>query len=145
MKIFFITYIVCSFFFTTFDDPFTMKRADKERAERVIMVFNDTGLNQRQFSELIGVSQQLVSAVINFTKKPNETILLGIIDNIKEIDPIWLFTGVGKYRNNYVPLTEVQSPIEFHIQSIVRKQFEELSNGILQRLSNIEESVKKSN
>lgn len=122
-----------------------MKRADKERAERVIMVFNDTGLNQRQFSELIGVSQQLVSAVINFTKKPNETILLGIIDNIKEIDPMWLFTGVGKYKNNYVPLTEVQSPIEFHIQSMVRRQFEELSNGILQRLSNIEESVKKSN
>jgi transcriptional regulator with XRE-family HTH domain len=122
-----------------------MKRADKERTERVIMVFNDTGLNQRQFSELIGVSQQLVSAVINFTKKPNETILLGIIDNIKEIDPMWLFTGVGKYKNNYVPLTEVQSPIEFHIKNIVRRQFEELSNGILQKLSNIEESVKKSN
>ena len=122
-----------------------MKRADKERTERVIMVFNDTGLNQRQFSELIGVSQQLVSAVINFTKKPNETILLGIIDNIKEIDPMWLFTGVGKYKNNYVPLTEVQSPIEFHIKNIVRRQFEELSNGIFQRLSNIEESVKKSN
>ncbi|MDP5093670.1 MAG: hypothetical protein NWQ17_10175 [Polaribacter sp.] len=122
-----------------------MKRADKERTERVIMVFNDTGLNQRQFSELIGVSQQLVSAVINFTKKPNETILLGIIDNIKEIDPMWLFTGVGKYKNNYVPLTEVQSPIEFQIQSIVRRQFEELSKGIFQRLSNIEESVKKSN
>ena len=122
-----------------------MKRVDKERAERVIMVFNDTGLNQRQFSELIGVSQQLVSAVINFTKKPNETILLGIIDNVKEIDPMWLFTGVGKYKNNYVPLTEVQSPIEFHIKNIVRRQFEELSNGILQKLSNIEESVKKSN
>lgn len=122
-----------------------MKRVDKERAERVIMVFNDTGLNQRQFSELIGVSQQLVSAVINFTKKPNETILLGIIDNIKEIDPMWLFTGVGRYKNNYVPLTEVQSPIEFHIKNIVRRQFEELSNGILQKLSNIEESVKKSN
>ncbi len=122
-----------------------MKHADKERAERVIMVFNDTGLNQRQFSELIGVSQQLVSAVINFTKKPNETILLGIIDNIKEIDPMWLFTGVGKCKNNYVPLTEVQSPIEFHIQSVVRRQFEELSQGILQRLSNIEETVKKSN
>ena len=122
-----------------------MKRADKERTERVIMVFNDTGLNQRQFSELIGVSQQLVSAVINFTKKPNETILLGIIDNIKEIDPMWLFTGVGKYKNNYVPLTEVQSPIEIQIQSILRRQFEELSKGIFQRLSNIEESVKKSN
>ncbi|MBG7612305.1 helix-turn-helix transcriptional regulator [Polaribacter sp. BAL334] len=122
-----------------------MKRVDKERAERVIMVFNDTGLNQRQFSELIGVSQQLVSAVINFTKKPNETILLGIIDNVKEIDPMWLFTGVGKYKNNYVPLTEVQSPIEFHIKNIVRRQFEELSNGILQKLSNIEEFVKKSN
>lgn len=122
-----------------------MKQSDKQRAERIIMVFNDTGLNQRQFSELIGVSQQLVSAVINFTKKPNESILLGIIDNIKEIDPMWLFTGVGKYSNNYVPLNEVQSPIEFQIKNIVRKQFEELSNGILQRLSNIEDSVKKSN
>lgn len=122
-----------------------MKHTDKQRAERIIMVFNDSGLNQRQFSELIGVSQQLVSAVINFTKKPNETIMLGIIDNIKEIDPMWLFTGVGKYNKNYVTPKEIQSPIEFHIQSMVRRQFEELSKGIFQKLSNIEDAVKKSN
>ena len=57
-----------------------MKSADKERANRIIKVFKDSRLNQRQFSELIGVSQQLVSAVINYTKKPNETILLAIVD-----------------------------------------------------------------
>jgi len=66
--------------------------------------------------------------------------LLGIIVNIKDIDPMWLFTGVGKYNKNYVTFTEVQSPIEFQLQRIVKRQFEELSNGILQRLSNIEES-----
>ena len=69
------------FFFTTFEDP-KMKKVDKDRADRVIKVFNDLGLNQRKFAELIGVSQQLVSAVVNYTKKPNETILLAILDNI---------------------------------------------------------------
>jgi hypothetical protein len=118
-----------------------MKSADKERANRIIKVFKDSRLNQRQFSELIGVSQQLVSAVINYTKKPNETILLAIVDKIKGIDPMWLFTGAGRYKNNYVPL-ESQSPIDFHIKSMVSKQFEELSRTIIQKLSTIEESVK---
>jgi transcriptional regulator with XRE-family HTH domain len=120
-----------------------MKEEDKHRANRVIKVFEDTGLNQRQFSELIGVSQQLVSAVVNYTKKPNETILLAIIDHIKGIDPMWLFTGSGEYEKNYVPL-KVQSPIEESIVNIVRNQFDELSYDIIQKLSNIEDSVKNS-
>ena len=123
-----------------------MKETDRQRSDRIIRVFKDSGLNQRQFSELIGVSQQLISAVINYTKKPNETILLAIIDNIKGIEPMWLLTGVGKYNNDYVPLmNEVRSPIEFQIKNIVRKHFEELSNGIIQRISNIEESVNQTN
>ncbi|WP_162274040.1 helix-turn-helix domain-containing protein [Polaribacter reichenbachii] len=124
--------------------PHAMKIEDKKRSDRVISVFNDSGLNQRQFAELIGVSQQLVSAVINYTKKPNEAILLAIIDKIKGIDPMWLLTGVGSEKNNYEPL-EVESPIELHIKNIVRKEFEELSVDILQKLSNIEDSVKNSN
>jgi hypothetical protein len=122
-----------------------MKDEDIQRADRVIAVFENSKLNQRQFSELIGVSQQLVSAVVNYTKKPNETILLAIIDNIEGINPMWLFTGSGEYKNNYVPLKQVQSPIELHIKNIVRKQFEEMSKGIIQKLSNIEDSVKNTN
>lgn len=118
-----------------------MKKEDKKRSDRVIKVFQESGLNQRQFSELIGVSQQLVSAVVNYTKKPNEAILLAIIDKINNIDPMWLLTGVGEIKDNYVPL-EVESPIELHIKSIVRKEFEELSEDIIQKLSNIEDSVK---
>ena len=122
-----------------------MKNEDKQRADRVIKVFKESGLNQRQFSELIGVSQQLVSAVVNYTKKPNETILLAIIDHIEGINPMWLFTGNGEYKHNYVPLKKVQSPIEQHIASIVKEEFEELSKDIIQKLSNIEDSVKNSN
>ena len=124
-----------------------MKDENRQRADRVIKVFKDSKLNQRQFSELIGVSQQLVSAVVNYTKKPNETILLAIIDNIKDVDPMWLLTGLKKEEaKNYTPNnTEVQSPIEFHIKEIVKKQVEELSTDILQRLSDIEESVKQAN
>lgn len=131
-------------FFTTFEDP-KMKKVDKNRADRVIKVFNDSGLNQRKFAELIGVSQQLVSAVVNYTKKPNETILLAILDNIEGIDPLWLFTGVGKYKDSYVAVQkEVHSPIEEHIKELVRDQFKGLSKKILQRLNNIEEFIKDS-
>gem|GEM_PF-1955517 len=132
------------FFFTTFEDP-KMKKVDKDRADRVIKVFNDSGLNQRKFAELIGVSQQLVSAVVNYTKKPNETILLAILDNIEGIDPLWLFTGVGKYKDSYVAVQkEVHSPIEEHIEELVRDQFKGLSKKILQRLNNIEDFIKDS-
>jgi restriction endonuclease Mrr len=133
-----------------------MKDENKQRADRVIKVFKDSKLNQRQFSELIGVSQQLVSAVVNYTKKPNETILLAIIDNIKDIDPMWLLTGTKKEdviistpKNNSntknTPETEIHSPIEFHIKKIVKEQVKELSKEILERISNIEESVKEAN
>lgn len=122
-----------------------MKVKDKHRSDRIIRVFKDTGLNQREFAELIGVSQQLVSTIINFTKKPNETILFAIIDNISNVDPLWLLTGIGEYKDNYVPPTEISTPIDFQIKNIVREQFEELSEDILQRLSNIEELVNKTN
>ena len=89
------------FFFASNEDP-KIKKLAKDRADRVIKVFNDSGLNQRNFAELIGISQQLVSAVVNYTKKPNETILLAILDNIEGIDPLWLFTGVGKYKDSYI-------------------------------------------
>lgn len=122
-----------------------MDAKDKARANRIIQVFKDSKLNQRKFSELIGVSQQLVSAVINYKKKPNQVILFGIIDNINNVDPIWLLKGIGEYKNNYATSYENSPPIEFHIINIVEKRFEELSKEILQRVSNIEESVKMSN
>lgn len=121
-----------------------MKNVDKQRANRIIEVFKNTGLNQREFSELIGVSQQLVSAVVNYTKKPNETILLGILDHIEGIDPMWLFTGKGNYRSNSIPFEQEESPIEVHIKNIVREEFKDLSKDIIQKLSNIEDSIKNS-
>lgn len=97
-----------------------MKSVDRERADRVIKIFNDSKLNQRQFAELIGVSQQLVSAIVNYTKKPNETILLAILDNIEGIDPMWLFTGIEGYtgaKSEISPIVkEIDSPIEDYIK-----------------------------
>tara|TARA_R110002049_G_scaffold25354_2_gene89150 strand:- start:4541 stop:4993 length:453 start_codon:yes stop_codon:yes gene_type:complete len=118
-----------------------MKVKDKERADRIIQVFKDTNMNQREFSEFIGVSQQLVSTIVNYSKKPNETILFAIIDNIKNVDPIWLLTGVGNYENDFVPPIQVSTPIDKQIQSMIKKQFEILSEDVFQRISNIEELV----
>lgn len=129
-----------------------MKKEDKDRADRVIEVFNNSKLNQRQFAELIGVSQQLVSAVVNYTKKPNETILLAILDSIEGIDPMWLFTGIKSEKPSTLSTTATDSsesqmqysPLEEHIKEIVKDQIKGLSKNILQRLSNIEDSVKNS-
>lgn len=135
-----------------------MKQVDKDRADRVIEIFNNSKLNQRQFAELIGVSQQLVSAVVNYTKKPNETILLAILDNIEDIDPMWLFTGIksekpstpsqndssSKFTSDSTESKIQYSPLEEHIKEIVKDQIRGLSKNILQRLANIEDSVKNS-
>lgn len=123
-----------------------MKSVDRDRADRVIQIFKDSKLNQRQFAELIGVSQQLVSAVVNYSKKPNETILLAILDNIEGIDPMWLFTGVkglidDKDENSPI-IKEINSPIDDHIKKIVKEQLKNLSDKILQRIANIEDSIK---
>ena len=120
-----------------------MKIKDRERIDRIVKVYNDTRLNQRQFAELIGVSQQLVSTIVTYRKKPNETILFAIIDNLSNVDPIWLLTGIGEYKNDYVPRHEKPTPIVFHINNIVEKRFEELSEELLHRLSNIEASIKE--
>lgn len=114
---------------------------DKERADRIVQVFKSTGLNQRQFAELIGVSQQLVSTVVTHSKKPNEKILFAIIDNLSEVDPLWLFTGDGESINDYVPQHMRPTPLVFHINNVVRKRFEELSGELLQKISNIENTI----
>ena len=124
-----------------------MKSVDRERADRVIKIFNDSKLNQRQFAELIGVSQQLVSAIVNYTKKPNETILLAILDNIEGIDPMWLFTGIEGYtgaKSEISPIVkEIDSPIEDYIKKTIEEQLQSLSDKLLQRISNLEDSLKQ--
>lgn len=122
-----------------------MNVSDKNRTERIKHIFNNTKLNQREFAELIGVSQQLISAVINSKKKPNEAILFGIIDNIENVDPLWLLTGKGDNKEQSVPPINISTPIRYHINTIVEKQFEEFSGKLLQRLSNIEASIKEAN
>lgn len=123
-----------------------MKSVDKERADRVIQIFNDSKLNQRQFAELIGVSQQLISAVVNYTKKPNETILLAILDNIEGIDPLWLFTGIEGNQGTKSEISpivnEIDSPIEDYIKKTIEEQLKSLSDKLLQRISNLEDSLK---
>ena len=133
-----------------------MNQNDKARADRVIQVYKDSNLNQKKFSELIGVSQQLISAIINYTKRPNESILFGIIDNIDTVDPLWLITGkriesLVKETTNNVPLNSKEpSPIEFYLNDVVKERIDRLadkilkkrlSDIILEKISSIEEMV----
>ena len=134
-----------------------MNAQDKERADRVIQVYKESNLNQRQFSELIGVSQQLISAIINYSKKPNESILFGIIDNIDSVDPLWLITGkkIKTLIKNDVPLSSDEAnPIAFYLKDVVKERIdrladkilkERLSDIILRKISNLENLVGEDN
>lgn len=126
-----------------------MNRKDKARASRIIQIFRESELTQREFSTVIGVSQQLVSAVLNYRKKPNESILFGIIDKIPEVNPLWLLTG-EEIRDND-PLNSYSKPlIQNYLDIIVKKRVErladdilkyQLSELILEKLSNIESMI----
>lgn len=135
-----------------------MNEFDKARADRVIKVFKDSKLNQKNFSELIGVSQQLISAIINYTKRPNESILFGIIDNIETVDPLWLITGKRietLIKNDNVPLSSNKNiPIEYYLDDVVNERIDRLaekilknrlSTLILEKISSIEEMVGETN
>ena len=132
-----------------------MNKKDIARANRIIQIFRESELTQSEFSKVIGVSQQLVSAVLNYRKKPNESILFGIIDNLPEVDPLWLLIGKESKKelkdndplsSNDFPLIQdylnivVLKRIERLADSVLRKQ---LSDEILKKLSNIEELVKE--
>ncbi len=126
-----------------------MNKKDKARARRIIQIFRESELTQREFSMVIGVSQQLVSAVLNYRKKPNENILFGIIDKIPEVNPLWLLTG-KEIRDND-PLNSYSKPlIENYLDIIVKKRVERLADDILKyqlselildKLSNIESMI----
>lgn len=128
-------YYVCVFNSTTMD------KQDKDRADRVIQIYQESGMNQRQFSDVIGVSQQLISAIINYSKKPNESVLFGIIDNIDSVDPLWLITGkkMKTVIEHNVPLSsEKTNPISFYLKDIVKERINKLADNILkERLSEI--------
>ena len=76
------------------------------REDRIKRILNTCGLTQAEFADKIGVSQQSMSYIFTGKKKAGEKILLGILDNIEGINPLWLFTGkgemvVGDVHSNY--------------------------------------------
>ena len=65
------------------------------REDRIKKIFDYTGMRQGEFAKKIGVSQQMISDIFNNKKKAGEKIILGIIDNINNINPLWLLKGEG--------------------------------------------------
>lgn len=68
------------------------------REDRLKQFFALSGLSQVEFAERMGVSQQIISDVFREKKKAGEKILLGIMDNISGVNPIWLFVGKGEMK-----------------------------------------------
>ncbi|MGH1383998.1 helix-turn-helix domain-containing protein [Kordia sp.] len=60
----------------------------KEKIKDILKFYN---LRQNSFADRIGVTPQTVSDVLNDKKKAGDKIIIGILDNFQDINPLWLF------------------------------------------------------
>lgn len=60
----------------------------KEKIKEILKFYD---LRQNSFADRIGVTPQTVSDVLNDKKKAGDKIIIGILDNFQDINPLWLF------------------------------------------------------
>lgn len=60
----------------------------KEKIKEILKFYD---LKQNSFATKIGVTPQMVSDVLNDKKKAGDKIIIGIINNFTDINPLWLF------------------------------------------------------
>lgn len=94
------------------------------REDRVKRIFNISGLSQADFADKIGVSQQTMSDMFRGKKKAGEKLLLGILDNIEGINPLWLLTGTGEMELKKAPSNGAKKSIE---EIIAEKLYDKIS------------------
>lgn len=94
------------------------------REDRIKKVLNVSGLSQAEFAERIGVSQQTMSYIFTGKKKAGEKILLGILDNIEGVNPLWLFSGSGEMEIKKLTTNGVKKTIE---EVIAEKIYDKIS------------------
>lgn len=65
--------------------------------QRLRLFLDDLGLEQQDFANSLGVSQQVVSNAVNGrTKYPKSDFLILLIENYPNFNLYWLLTGVGE-------------------------------------------------
>jgi len=79
--------------------------------DRIAAVREYKALNQKQFSDAIGVSRSFLSEVENGKSKPSIEMLSGIAGRYGDIDTDWLLTGNGSMlrddgKNTHEPTPE---------------------------------------
>lgn len=71
--------------------------------DRIAAVREYKALNQKQFSDAIGVSRSFLSEVENGKSKPSIEMLSGIAGRYGDIDTDWLLTGNGSMLRSEAP------------------------------------------
>lgn len=97
------------------------------REDRVKRIFNISGMSQADFADKIGVSQQTMSDMFRGKKKAGEKLLLGILDNIDGINPLWLLTGSGEMETKKALSNSAEKSIE---DIIAEKIYQKLSGRL---------------
>lgn len=64
-------------------------------SERITFVQKNSKLNQTEFSERVGISQQYLSQICNGKKTPSDRTLSDICREFG-CDPVWIRTGEGE-------------------------------------------------
>lgn len=68
--------------------------------QRIYQYINEKGLRPAEFERMIGVSNGYISKMYTRRSDIGEGVLMQIIENCPDLNPMWLFLGTGEMHNN---------------------------------------------
>ena len=95
--------------------------------KRVKDLRTDLGLNQAEFARLIGVAQGTLNAYEQETSDPGYGAIKGIVENVKNLNLNWLFTGLSpKYLDKETKASLDASQEKMRMIEILKRQIDGL-------------------
>mgnify|MGYP001118214471 CR=1 FL=1 len=93
--------------------------------KRIEEIRNDLNLNPTEFARLIGVARGTLSAYEQETSDPGYGALKGIVENVKNLNLNWLFTGIEpKYLDEGAKMSLDASNEKMRMIEILKRQIE---------------------
>ena len=71
----------------------SINNEDKEVCRRIKYLFEQSGLNQIEFSKSIGTTQASLSNLLNEKTTPGSSIIMAILREFQHVNSRWLFLG----------------------------------------------------
>ena len=91
---------------------------------RIKRIIEKNNLSVNQFSKIIGVNRSTMSHILSARNNPSVELLERILDNFSDINPNWLYRGIGpmiinaiRNPDNHIPERTIDKIVIFYSDS----------------------------